>query len=454
MAPVTLPLNDGRVTVPANRWDLLADRDPQPVRIAVVIPHYQQQRELELTLAALELQDHPLDLVEVVVADDGSAEPPRVPESSLRITVVRQEDRGFRAAAARNLGAAQTEADVLCFLDADTVPEPSYLRRISRLPSMLPDALVVGRRRHADLTGWTAQRLPSWWAGDAAPRVLEEPRWLSDEYRATCDLLRIDHRSYRYVISSVMCCSRDLFVDVGGFDESFVGYGGEDWEFAHRAVVNGAVLHHARDAVAWHDGADWGARDVADRAAAKNREALAVARLVTDPDARRSGLHYAVPDVAVEVDTTGHAAGSLVATLGSLTGLDVGIWLVGEQAESLLHDLGIHDSRINAGPVPEWIRRRCRFTISTSGRPVLSHEAVARLLEWCARPGVGSIRVAGDGAALLIQASWAANRARRWTSGPVRLSDSADVDRIGENVVLAAESVGLTSADPDASLAW
>jgi GT2 family glycosyltransferase len=454
MAPVTLPLTDGRVTVPGNRWDLLADRDPEPARIAVVIPHYQQQRELELTLGALELQDHPLDLVEVVVADDGSAEPPRVPKSSLRISVVRQEDRGFRAAAARNLGAAQTNADVLCFLDADTVPEPSYLRRISRLPAMLPDALVVGRRRHADLTGWSAPRLSSWWSGDAAPPVLEEPRWLSDEYRDTCDLLHTDHRSYRYVISSVMCCSRDLFVDVGGFDESFVGYGGEDWEFAHRAVVNGAVLHHARDAVAWHDGVDWGARDVADRAAAKNQEALAVARLVTDPDARRSGLHYAVPDVAVEVDTTGHAAGSLVATLGSLLGLDVGIWLIGEQAESLLHGLGVHDSRLNTGPVPDWIRRRCRFTISTSGRPVLTHEAVTRLLERCAQPGVGSLRVSGDGVALLIRASWATNRARRWTSGPVRLTDSADVDRIGENVVLTAESVGMGSAPPDTSLAW
>lgn len=451
---MTLPLNDGRVTVPANRWDLLADRDTEPARIAVVIPHYQQQRQLELTLGALELQDHPRELVEVVVADDGSAEPPRVPESSLRISVVRQDDRGFRAAAARNLGAAQSNAEVLCFLDADTVPEPSYLRRVSRLPAMLPDALVVGRRRHADLTGWTARELPSWWAGDAAPPVLEEPRWLSDEYHASGDLLRTDHRSYRYVISSVMCCSRDLFVDVGGFDESFVGYGGEDWEFAHRAVVNGAVLHHARDAVAWHDGADWGARDVADRAAAKNHEALAVARLVTDPDARRSGLHYAVPDVAVEVDTTGHAVGSLVATLGSLLGLDVGIWLVGEQAESLLHALGVHDSRINAGPVPEWIRRRCRFTISTSGRPVLPHEAVTRLLALCDRTGVGSVRVTGADVALTIRASWAANRARRWTSGSVRLIDAADVDRIGENVVLAAESVGMGSASPDASLAW
>ena len=71
----------------------------------------------------------------VVVADDGSRVIPDVSASRLNVTVVRQEDRGFRAAAARNLGAAATTASVLCFLDADTVPEPGYLRQLTRLPA-------------------------------------------------------------------------------------------------------------------------------------------------------------------------------------------------------------------------------------------------------------------------------------------------------------------------------
>ncbi|MET0699335.1 MAG: glycosyltransferase, partial [Mycobacterium sp.] len=244
-------LTDGRFVVPGNRWDLLNNTVFRAARVGVVLPHYEQPQQLALVLRALELQDHPHELIEVVIADDGSKISPTVPaDSPLHITVVRQDDQGFRAAAARNLGAAATTAELLCFLDADTIPEPAYLRHLTRLPAILPDAVSVGRRRHADLSDWTPEMLTGWWSGQLTPPILDEPRWLTDAYGASSDLLHADHRSYRHVISAVMCCSRELFDDIGGFDESFREYGGEDWEFAHRAWVNGAVLHHARRAVA------------------------------------------------------------------------------------------------------------------------------------------------------------------------------------------------------------
>ena len=40
--------------------------------VSVVVPHYESPHDLDLLLTALELQDHPLDLLDVVVADDGS----------------------------------------------------------------------------------------------------------------------------------------------------------------------------------------------------------------------------------------------------------------------------------------------------------------------------------------------------------------------------------------------
>ena len=67
--------------------------------------------------------------------------------------LVRQDDDGFRAAAVRNLGVAATTGDVLVLLDADTTPEPDFVERMVALPEALPEALVVGRRRHADLAG-------------------------------------------------------------------------------------------------------------------------------------------------------------------------------------------------------------------------------------------------------------------------------------------------------------
>ena len=448
-----IPLSGGRFAVPGNRWDLLDDHPGLPSRVAVVIPFYEQHDQLALTLAALEQQTYPHDLLDVIVADDGSAQAPR-PDSTLNVSVVSQGRKGFRAAAARNLGARTGTAPILCFLDADTHPDPEYVRRIVRLPSVLPDALVVGRRRHAALDGWTPDRWRSWHAGGPGPDVLEEPQWLRDEYGRSRQLLDVDHRSYRYVISSVMCCSRELFEDIGGFDESFMRYGGEDWELAHRAVSSGAVLQHEPLAVAWHSGPDWAGRDVAERTAAKNREALAVARLVPDPDARRHGLRYAIPEVAVEVDTTEHTAGSLVATLAAFLHLDVRIWLGGPAAENLRVELRDDDPRICVGSTPPEVAARCRVVVSTRGRPVLSQAAVDRLVEACGAPSVGEAVVEGDGVAVVCRSSWALNRARRWTAGPEPAAQPGAVRGLYETTRFTAAELGLRRGSPDTSLAW
>lgn len=450
-----MPLTDGRYVVPGNRWDLL-DRHParRTATVAVVVAYYEQQAELDLVLTALGNQDYPHELIEVIVCDDGSEHPPDVSAASLRCSVLSQQDRGFRAAAARNLGARHTDAEVLCFLDADTVPEPHYVSAAVRLPSLLPDALVVGRRRHADLTGWTPEKLPQWWSGDDVPRVLEEPPWLLDAYRRSSNLLDIDHRSYRYVISSVMCCTSELFDYCGGFDESFDRYGGEDWEFAHRALSCGAVLHHARDAVAWHDGADWAGRDVADRTAAKNAEALAVARLVPDPDARTHGLRYDIPDIAVEIDAADHGPGSLVRTAACFLGQDVGLFVTGADAETLVTALRTDDPRIRIGPVPDAVRRRCRFLITLSGRPVLPRDAVADIVTRASATGVAAIEIRHDEAALLCRASWATHRAERWSSGTVRFRDDRDRSRLGTTLTCLGNEFGMDVVPRDATLAW
>lgn len=287
------------VTVPGNRWDLaleppLGTGPPHDRTVTVVVTHFEQPDQLARTLAALARQTRPAD--QVVVADDGSPTAPSVPTG---VQLVRQEDRGFRAAAARNLGAAHARGDVLVFLDADTTPEPELLEWLTILPARLPELLAVGRRRHADLAGYPPGR-PVEQAGPA--RELAEPAWLRDAYARSRDLRDADEGSYRFVISAVLSCSRWWLQQLGGFDETFEAYGGEDWELAHRSWLHGGLVAHVPDAVAWHDGPDAGATTRSHPGGGTDpvtTETMAVAARIGAPGAAYRGLLLGPPDVEV-----------------------------------------------------------------------------------------------------------------------------------------------------------
>jgi len=264
-----------------NRWNALDGQAPAELpTVSVIVVHFEQQAELDRTLAALARQMYPAHLLEVIVVDDGSAVAPRMSHGA---RLVRQEDRGFRLSAARNLGAASSTGRILCFLDADTAPEPGYVHALTRLPALAPEAVTVGRRRHTVFERFSDDD-PIEVAAPVA--ALDEPQWLADAYAASHDLLDSDDRSYRFVIGAVIACSRWFFDSVGGFDESFTQYGGEDWEWAHRAWLGGAVFAHVPSAVAWHNGPDWGGRSEGDAADAdarqrrKNAETLQLAQSI------------------------------------------------------------------------------------------------------------------------------------------------------------------------------
>ena len=279
--------------VPGNRRDLLEGVVPgEPPMVSVIVAHYRQPEQLARTLRALERQDHAQPWLEVIVADDGSPEAPVVPDG---VRLVRQDDAGFRLAAVRNLGAGSAVGDVLIFLDADTVPEPSFVRQLARLPALAPDCIAVGRRRHARLAGLA----PTAHIEHVAPsRALAEPTWLTEAYRASRNLLDADDRSYRYVIGAVLACSRRMFEEVGGFDETFTAYGGEDWEWAYRAWLRGALLAHVPAAVAWHDGPDITGRSTT-ALAVKNAEAVRLSELIPLPGSRGRGIRSERVDIAV-----------------------------------------------------------------------------------------------------------------------------------------------------------
>lgn len=352
----------GRYLVSGNRWDLVPLTDRPPPEVSVVVPYYQAQAQLDLVLTALSRQTHPASRLQLIVADDGSPTRPRLDAATLPVHLVRQADRGFRAAAARNLGAAVAEGEILVFLDGDTVPEPSYLQRLVRLPAAAHDVLVTGRRRHADLSGWTPAALAEWLSGTGpGPVELPAPEWLSDGYRASGNLLTVDHSSYRLVISAVLGLERSLFTEVGGFDATFEAYGGEDWELAFRAYQAGAVFAHEPTAVAWHDGPDWAGREVAGRLAVKNAETMMLALRIPDPGIRDGQAWPGRPSVAVLLPDRDDVS-TLATARSAFAGVpDCVIWLDGPDSTRTAARLA--DPRIVAGTPPAAVRASCRVVV-------------------------------------------------------------------------------------------
>lgn len=418
-----------RPWVIGNRWDTLDGIHPDPLpRVSVIVAHYDQPGELQRTLHALAAQDYPRELLEVIVADDGSPGDVSVPDD---VILVRQEDQGFRLAAVRNLGVRASTGEVLCFLDADTAPEPGYVRSLTRLPALLPEAVTVGRRRHADFAD-VAPEMPV--IDAASGRELAEPTWLADEYERSRDLRDADDRSYRFVIGAVIACSRMLFDEVGGFDESFTSYGGEDWEWAHRMWQAGAVVAHVPDAVAWHDGPEWAERDGSGLERANAQTMRLLSSIPVSGSAPRA-LWSDAADLAVRLRGVHTAPALFIAADSLLAAFPRARFVVLDGGAELLRD----DPRVLTGV--DGLETRVTWELD---RPVVVLDP-SWIVDVVARLGTGDVGtielVDADGRSLgRLQSRRARRREARWGT-----PDAFETER-----VLA---VGLFPLRPDPRLA-
>lgn len=108
-------------------------------RISVVIPHLNQGAALARCLAALSAQAGGVP-VEVLVVDNGSAEPPAVAGPGVRLLHEAEPGPG----PARNRGVAAARGAVVAFIDADCFPEPGWIAAIDRHFADPDAAAVVG----------------------------------------------------------------------------------------------------------------------------------------------------------------------------------------------------------------------------------------------------------------------------------------------------------------------
>jgi len=201
---------------------------------SVVVPTYRRPDRLARCLDALAAQRDAGDL-EVVVVEDGG---PTSELESLRerhydsIDVVWLGQDWAGPAAARNLGARHAGGTYLAFTDDDCCPRPDWIATLRR--ALVGEAeLVAG--------GHTVNAV--------------EGNVFSSASQALVSFITEDgmRRQAPFFASNNVAMTKQAFLRIGAFDETFALAGGEDRDFCDRAADLGCRFVHLPEAVVEHE---------------------------------------------------------------------------------------------------------------------------------------------------------------------------------------------------------
>ena len=214
-------------------------------RLSVVTPTHRRPDLLDRLLRSLAEQTVPAEEFEVIVVDDASGD--ETPDVLSRWTAAHPTFHsssfasGRGPASARNLGVHRAQGEVILFLDDDVEAVPDLVATHLRFHETTGD-------RMAGLLGRV-----DWHAGlEITPFM----RWLDRTglqfaYDTWMRPGPIDP-PYGAFYTANLSMHRDLFLDVGGFDERFPYPAYEDMELAWRLAQRGFRLEYRPEAQVFH----------------------------------------------------------------------------------------------------------------------------------------------------------------------------------------------------------
>jgi glycosyltransferase involved in cell wall biosynthesis len=178
---------------------------------------------------------------ELIIVDMASTPPINAEQAPFPIQILRLDGPGLPLAAARNSAARAASGDMLLFLDVDCIPMRALTGAIAQCLTD-HDALICADIRYLgpdDARG-------KWEEADLLPRAQGHP---VREF-PTNGVRREDNAGLFWSLAFGL--HRQRFFDLGGFDEAFTGYGGEDTDFGFRARAAGLPLLFMGGAGAFH----------------------------------------------------------------------------------------------------------------------------------------------------------------------------------------------------------
>ncbi len=200
---------------------------------SIIIPTYNRPYQLASCLKSLCRLNYPSNKFEVILVNDGGNTPTDDVISTFNdrtnITVVNQTNKG--PASARNNGARSANGEFLAFTDDDCLPEPNWLIALGDCLRDNPECIV----------------------GGSTVNLLHDNLY-STASQLICELAykhyNADHKQSTFFCSNNTALSKQKFLEIGGFDESFKT--AEDRELCKRWLNNGLKMIFVPDAMIFH----------------------------------------------------------------------------------------------------------------------------------------------------------------------------------------------------------
>ena len=219
--------------------------------ISVLLATYNWPQALSLCLQALKQQTD--NDFEIVICDDGSKEDTQklIEKFQLNYPVnichLWQEDLGFRKTLILNKGIHTAKGDYLVFLDGDCIPQPDFIaqhRKLSEKNHVVTGSRILSTesltKKLCDSGQWSSKLLGATALIWGYKGLIN--KWLALFIKLPNHPMRLYKEfEWRRIKGCNMACWKSDALEIGGFDETLIGWGHEDADFIYRLQSQGVI---------------------------------------------------------------------------------------------------------------------------------------------------------------------------------------------------------------------
>jgi len=219
--------------------------------ISIIVSSYNQIDSLKLALESYRNQT--VLPLEVVIADDGSSDGTvewikslSKDEYPFKIRCVTQEDRGYRHALINNLASEFAQGNRLLFTNADVIHNKTSVESHGKLLDNIIGAGIIKSIKGSSIGNITSDLIVNW---NGFEEFYEKNK---SGYTNVTFLNKNLNEHIAGIWGGSFSISKSKFEEIGGFDEKYIGWGGEEQDLVYRAIQKCVECKWVEKSVVYH----------------------------------------------------------------------------------------------------------------------------------------------------------------------------------------------------------